>query len=108
MSHTTTPKGENQTNITFSDIANNPQGLTPLNDTAKLFNRHAETLRRWVRSDKNPFIFSKIATFWSLSKSNRQQHKGADHDSEYKQTQTHNQNSTSQKPPFSERGFNRA
>ena len=56
MSHTTTPKGENQTNITFSDIANNPQGLTPLNDTAKLFNRHAETLRRWVRSDKNPFV----------------------------------------------------
>lgn len=56
MSHTTTPKCENQTNITFSDIANNPQGLTPLNDTAKLFNRHAETLRRWVRSDKNPFV----------------------------------------------------
>ena len=56
MSHTTTPKGENQTNITFSDIANNPQGLTPLNDSAMLFNRHAETLRRWVRSDKNPSV----------------------------------------------------
>ena len=56
MSHTTTPKGENQTNITFSDIANNPQGLTTLNDTAKLFNRHAETLRRWVRAKNNPFI----------------------------------------------------
>ena len=52
MSHTTTPKGENQTNITFSDIANNPQGLTPLNDTAKLFNRHAETLRRWEEVTK--------------------------------------------------------
>ena len=42
--------------ITFSDIANNPQGLTTLNDTAKLFQRHAETLRRWVRGNKNPFI----------------------------------------------------
>ena len=58
MSHTTTPKGENQTNITFSDIANNPQGLTPLNDTAKLFNRHAETFRRWLRAKYIPFFMS--------------------------------------------------
>lgn len=49
-------KDKEKTAITFSDIANNPQGLTSLNDTAKLFNRHAETLRRWVRSDKNPFV----------------------------------------------------
>lgn len=42
--------------INFDDIASNPQGLTTLNDTAKLFQRHAETLRRWVRGNKNPFI----------------------------------------------------
>lgn len=47
----TTPKA-----ITFDDIANNPKGLTPLGMTAKLFNRHAETLRRWVRAKNNPFI----------------------------------------------------
>lgn len=56
MSHQTTATPTTIKAITFSDIANNPQGLTPLNDTAKLFNRHAETLRRWVRSDKNPFV----------------------------------------------------
>ena len=42
--------------ITFNDIASNPQGLTTLNDTAKLFSRHAETLRRWVRSKNNTFV----------------------------------------------------
>lgn len=55
---TATHKAEQQTPkaITFDDIASNPQGLTTLNDTAKLFQRHAETLRRWVRGNKNPFI----------------------------------------------------
>ncbi len=51
-SDTPTQKG----GINFADIANNPQGLTTLKDTAKLFQRHAESVRRWVRSDKNPFI----------------------------------------------------
>ena len=55
---TATHKAEQQTPkaITFDDIASNPQGLTTLKDTAKLFQRHAESVRRWVRSDKNPFI----------------------------------------------------
>ena len=55
---TATHKAEQQTPkaITFDDIASNPQGLTTLNDTAKLFSRHAETLRRWVRSKNNTFI----------------------------------------------------
>lgn len=56
MSHQTTATPTTIKAITFSDIANNPQGLTPLNDTAKLFNRHAETVRRWVRAKNNPFI----------------------------------------------------
>lgn len=51
-SDTPTPKRV----INFDDIASNPQGLTTLKDTAKLFQRHAESVRRWVRSDKNPFI----------------------------------------------------
>ena len=42
--------------ISFDDIAKNPSGLTNLNDTAMLFNRHPETVRRWMRAKNNPFI----------------------------------------------------
>lgn len=37
--------------ITLADLQANPDGLTLLNQTAQLFNRHPMTIRRWLKTD---------------------------------------------------------
>lgn len=37
--------------ITLADLQANPNGLTLLNQTAQLFNRHPMTIRRWLKTD---------------------------------------------------------
>lgn len=37
--------------VTFTDLSNNPDGIVLLAQTAKLFNRHTMTIRRWIKNN---------------------------------------------------------
>lgn len=46
------PTGEPATMPTFTDLANNPKGITSRDTVAKLFDIHPLTLTRWIKAGK--------------------------------------------------------
>lgn len=54
MSLNNTPPATNDKLVTFTDLANDPAGITPRLTLARLTNKHPITITRWVRKGLLP------------------------------------------------------
>lgn len=54
MSSSNTPHNTSDKLVTFTDLANDPAGITPRLTLARLTNKHPITITRWVRKGLLP------------------------------------------------------